>query len=160
MGSTDWNSVQLKRVNSGSLIDFTVDPPPPAAPQQHTSPENTSLPSNDGDWASFDNVGQEKVSPAASNAGTVEFALSQLSTQGPATTSQVATSPTSGITASARTNDMGQWPQVEQQHQTSLFPANRSQPVNPPFRSTVPVDQASCVLFFLPPHSSREVFLN
>ena len=148
MGSTDGNSVQLKTVNSGSLIDFTADPEPPvaAAPHQPIPQQNISPPSNGGDWASFDNAAQQKAPPAAANSGSLESALSQLSTPGPAPLSQVATLPTSGVGAYPKTNDMGQWP-TTQQHQTSLFPADLSQSSNLPFNAPVAGGQAS--LFFV-----------
>lgn len=164
IGSTDGNSAQLKRVNSGSLIDFTADSQPPvAATTEQPTQQNIFLPSNGGDWASFDNVGQEKVSHAAVNAGSIESTLSQLSTLGPANTSLVASLPTSGIGASVKTDDIGQWSQV-QQHQTSLFPANVGQHMNPPSSSSDPTRQASaffllCVASFVTSVSSCEIFL-
>ena len=155
MGYTDANSVQLKKANSGSLIgsliDFTDDPEHPVAVAtlQPIQQQNISPPSNGGDWASFDNAGQQKAPPASANSGIMESALSQLSTPGPAPTSQVSTLPTSGVGAYPKNNGMGQWP-TTQQHQTSLFPADLSQSSNLPFNA--PRGQASlfvCVRFVL-----------
>ena len=148
MVSTDGNSLQLKRVNSGSLIDFTADPEPPvaAAPQQPIPQQNISAPLNGGDWASFDNAAQQKAPHAAANLGTFESALSQLSTPEPASTSQMSTLPTSGVGAYPKTNDIGQWP-MAQQRQPSLFPANLSQSANPPFNAPVVGGQVSLFVF-------------
>ncbi|XP_043723938.1 probable ADP-ribosylation factor GTPase-activating protein AGD14 isoform X2 [Telopea speciosissima] len=91
LGSLDENSVELKRANSGSLIDFNADPEPPmaaAAPQAQSTPPPTSqsVPhpamsssTDSNSWASFDFASQEKVSQAQPNMNTLEFVLSQLS---------------------------------------------------------------------------------
>ncbi|XP_058074747.1 probable ADP-ribosylation factor GTPase-activating protein AGD14 isoform X2 [Magnolia sinica] len=86
--STDRGSAEIKRVNSGSLIDFNLDPEPPVAAassdpftgQIQTVPQPTTSPSVDGgNWASFGFAGQEKAPQSPSNATTLESALSQLS---------------------------------------------------------------------------------
>ncbi|KAJ4952523.1 hypothetical protein NE237_029355 [Protea cynaroides] len=98
LGSLDGNSVELKKANSGSLIDFNPDPEPPvaaAAPQAQPTPPPTSqsVPhpamsssTDSNNWASFDFSSQEKVSQTQSNAfrsstgtNTLESLLSQLS---------------------------------------------------------------------------------
>nr|XP_029118962.1 probable ADP-ribosylation factor GTPase-activating protein AGD14 isoform X2 [Elaeis guineensis] len=80
-GSTDGNSVQLKRANSGNLIAFSADPLPSAAeaPQQAVPQEMASPSAGGGDWASFDVTGQQKAPQAVANVNTLESALAQLS---------------------------------------------------------------------------------
>lgn len=160
MGSNDENSAQSKRVDLGTLIDFTEDPEPPvAAASQPSIPQQTNiLSSNGGDWASFDNVGQQpaartiapEIAPqTAANAGLSDSALAQLSTPGPAPTPHMPPFPLSGVNMSHKINDGGKWPAV-QQHQASIFSADLSQPANPPFNAPVAGSQASlfvCVMF-------------
>lgn len=154
LGSSDENPTQSKSVNLGSLIDFTTDPEPPvtAAPQQPIPQQTT--PSNGGDWASFDNVGQQTAPQTttpqtATSAGTLESALAQLSTPGTAPMAHMSKLTLSGVDTSHKING-GKWP-AAQQHQTSLFSADLSQPANPPFNAAVAGDQASlfvlCGLF-------------
>lgn len=89
LGSTQRNSVQLKRASSGGLINFSAAPKLPevaAAPQtQQTLPstgpsliEPMTSSINDGNWAVFDSPAQEKVSQAPSNTETLDSMLSQL----------------------------------------------------------------------------------
>lgn len=86
LGSSNGNPVEVKVENSGSLIDFDVDPEPPiaaAVPQAQqtfvTQPTgNSATSTNDNNWASFDVAPEAKVSQAPSNVNTLDV-LSQLS---------------------------------------------------------------------------------
>lgn len=99
LGSNDGGSVELKRENLGSLIDFNADPEPPAITssppaQLSTTPvaqpvTQATGPSVDGgNWASFEFAPQAPAQPhphppaqpqAPSGANTLESLLSQLS---------------------------------------------------------------------------------
>ncbi|KAK9273024.1 hypothetical protein L1049_017831 [Liquidambar formosana] len=75
-GSADRNPVELKRVNSGSLIHLGSDPKPPdaaAVPQTQQVPPSI----DGGNWASFTSSEKEKASHAP-NANTLESLLFQL----------------------------------------------------------------------------------
>ncbi|XXG56078.1 hypothetical protein AAC387_Pa03g3587 [Persea americana] len=128
MGSTDGNSVELKRVNSGTLIDFSADPEPPvaAAPNdlfaaQPVQQPTTAIPSDGGgNWASFDFAAQEKAPQAPSSANTLESALSQLA-PGSAPVGNNSILPVGGVDSFVTASVGVQWPTM-QQHQPSLFP--------------------------------------
>lgn len=90
LGSSDGGTIEPKRENLGSLIDFNADPEPPVttstpSAQSPTAPvakpvTQTTSPSVDGNWASFDFAPQAPVQPKApSSANTLESLLSQLS---------------------------------------------------------------------------------
>lgn len=136
-GPNDGNSVELKRVNSGSLIDFSADPEPPAAGvAQESFPQQTvSTPANSGGWASFDISSQQKAPEAASTAGDLESVFAQLSVH--ASTSEVnsAVSPAASIDSFPIANNGGQWPAAQQQ--ASTFPIASSQSTNPLVHSLV-----------------------
>ncbi|XP_042486073.1 mucin-17-like isoform X2 [Macadamia integrifolia] len=108
LGSLDGNSVELKRANSGSLIDFNADPEPsvtPAAPQAQPTPPppaNPSVPhtatsssTDSNNWASFDLASQEKLSQAHSNVNTLESILYQLSSPAVPHVDNISTTPVS-----------------------------------------------------------------
>lgn len=86
LGSSNGNPGELKRENSGILIDFDADPETPAAA---TVPQTQSLPvqpitqpissSNDNNWASFDFGAEAKVSQSPVNMNALDPVLSQLS---------------------------------------------------------------------------------
>ncbi|KAF8393326.1 hypothetical protein HHK36_021567 [Tetracentron sinense] len=111
LGSIDGNSVELKGVNPGSLIDFNDDPEPPdaaAVPQTQQMPpppigqsvtltRPTSSSINDDNWASFDFATQETVSQAPSNANTLESVLSQLSAPAVLPIDSMSPIPSSGV---------------------------------------------------------------
>ncbi|KAK9268766.1 hypothetical protein L1049_000528 [Liquidambar formosana] len=86
LGSTNENPVELKRENSGILIDFDANPEPPVSSsvpqtQQTTIGQSIAQPvssSTDNNWASFDFAPEAKVSQAPSNANTLDSVLSQL----------------------------------------------------------------------------------
>ncbi|XP_068652025.1 probable ADP-ribosylation factor GTPase-activating protein AGD14 isoform X2 [Aristolochia californica] len=94
LGSTEGNQTELKRVNSGSLIDFNADPETPAAtaatndlfsgqPAQQplAAPQSSSDGSN---WASFGLNTEDKAAAAPLNSSnTLESQLSQLSAPAP-----------------------------------------------------------------------------
>uniref|UniRef100_A0A1D1YEC7 Putative ADP-ribosylation factor GTPase-activating protein AGD14 n=1 Tax=Anthurium amnicola TaxID=1678845 RepID=A0A1D1YEC7_9ARAE len=127
LASTDSNPVELKRVNSGSLIDFNADPEPPvAAAPQPPAPQPINSPANGGDWASFDSVPQQKAPQAVSNLSTLESALAELSVPVAPPLSTVSTLPNSTAIHFSLTNDAGQGP-IRQQNQPSLFPATQIQ---------------------------------
>ena len=95
MGSVDGNSPTLKRVNSGSLIDFSAEPEPPSAAAQQdlfgvssapqlsagvpqdpfavsSVPQPSTAPGLDnGGWATFDFAPQATPAPAPVPAGPV-----------------------------------------------------------------------------------------
>ncbi|XP_077211757.1 uncharacterized protein LOC143846998 isoform X2 [Tasmannia lanceolata] len=128
LGSPDGNSVELKGVNLGSLIDFNSDPEPPAVaassdPFAGPSPQQPTMsPTSDGsNWASFDFATQEKAPQAPSNATTtLESALSQLSAPAPTPAGNPSTLPLGGVDPFVKTTDGGQWSTM-QQPQPSLF---------------------------------------
>lgn len=86
LGSSNGNPGELKRENSGILIDFDAEPDPPVAAtvsqtqqplvQTITQPISSS---NDNNWASFDFAAGANVSQAPSNVNVLENVLSQLS---------------------------------------------------------------------------------
>lgn len=86
LGSATGNPIEVKLVNTGSLIDFDADPEPPAAAsipqaQQTTIPQSiahSSSATNDNNWASFDFAPENKASQPP-KANPLESALSQLS---------------------------------------------------------------------------------
>lgn len=128
MGSTDGNSVELKRVNSGILIDFSADPEPPAAAaptdlfaaQAVTQPPTTTIPSvGGGNWANFDFAAPEKAPQPPSSANTLESALSQL-VPGSSPEGSKSILPVGGVDSFVNTGVGAQWPPL-QQHQPSLF---------------------------------------
>ncbi|KAJ9688491.1 hypothetical protein PVL29_014249 [Vitis rotundifolia] len=85
LGSSNGNPGELKRENSGILIDFDADPEPPIAatvPQTQQPPVQTiaqPISSSNDNWASFDFATEAKVSQAPSNVNALETVLSQLS---------------------------------------------------------------------------------
>lgn len=85
LGSSNGNPGELKRENSGILIDFDADPEPPVAatvPQTQQPPVQTiaqPISSSNDNWASFDFATEAKVSQAPSNVNALETVLSQLS---------------------------------------------------------------------------------
>eukprot|EP00262_Sarcandra_glabra_P002995 TRINITY_DN1342_c0_g1_i1.p1 TRINITY_DN1342_c0_g1~~TRINITY_DN1342_c0_g1_i1.p1 ORF type:complete len:722 (-),score=138.14 TRINITY_DN1342_c0_g1_i1:441-2483(-) len=128
MGSADGNGVELKRVNSGSLIDFNADPGPPVPTEQHASitgqsvPQPSTTPSIDGaNWASFDLGKQEKAHQAPSNATTLESALLELSAPTTAPVGNMPALPVGAVDSFVKATQGGQWA-IMQQHQRSLFP--------------------------------------
>ncbi|XP_029118766.1 uncharacterized protein [Elaeis guineensis] len=135
-GSSVGNSVELKRVNSGSLIDFSTDPePPPAgASQQSTHQETASPPVNGGGWASFDVVAPQKAPQAASSASPLESVLAELSAPVPAPVANFSTSPVAGVDSFLKTNSGGQWPTANQQ-QLSVFSAADVKSINPSYNA-------------------------
>ncbi|XP_008793443.2 probable ADP-ribosylation factor GTPase-activating protein AGD14 isoform X2 [Phoenix dactylifera] len=132
-GSTDGNSVQLKRANSGNLISFSADPVPPAAeaPQQAVRQETASPSSGGGDWASFDVTGQQEAPQVVANVNTLESALAQLSIPESASVGNMSTLPVPGVDSSPKTQDGAQLPMMQQQ-QPLLFPVAGSQSINQP----------------------------
>ncbi|XP_059634980.1 probable ADP-ribosylation factor GTPase-activating protein AGD14 [Cornus florida] len=86
MASSNGNPAELRRENSGILIDFDAVTEPPvtaAVPQaqqiaigQSGSQPTTS--SNSDNWACFDSVTEVKVSQAPANVNSLESVLSQL----------------------------------------------------------------------------------
>ncbi|RRT52720.1 hypothetical protein B296_00003686, partial [Ensete ventricosum] len=80
-GSSTGNSVELKLVSSGSLIDFDADPVPHGvgAINQSVPQQTASLPAESGGWASFDDSSQLKVTQVRPAVSTLESVLSQLS---------------------------------------------------------------------------------
>ncbi|XP_020575889.1 probable ADP-ribosylation factor GTPase-activating protein AGD14 isoform X2 [Phalaenopsis equestris] len=124
-GPNDENSVELKRVNLGSLIDFSADPEPPVAgvAQEPFAQQKISTPANSGGWASFDVSSQQKAPEAASTSGDLETVFAQLSIQAPTTVVNSAISPAASIDSVSIANNGGQWPLV--------FPVASSQPTNP-----------------------------
>ncbi|XP_008808989.2 probable ADP-ribosylation factor GTPase-activating protein AGD14 isoform X2 [Phoenix dactylifera] len=135
-GSSAGNPVELKRVNSGSLIDFSTDPEPPAAGASHQSlpQETASPPVNGGGWASFDVVAPQKVPQAASSASPFESVLAELSAPGSAPVANFSISHVAGVDSSPRTNNGGQWPTANQHH-LSLFSAADVQSINPSYNA-------------------------
>ncbi|KAL4195429.1 hypothetical protein AMTRI_Chr05g64590 [Amborella trichopoda] len=137
MGSTDGNPPELKRQNSGSLIDFSAVPePPPATPIQQDPfasppvPQSSTTPVVDGnDWASFDFSSQEKVAAAPSTAPAAPAsAISQLLTPTTGPVGSVSM-PSMGGLESLASN--GQWhfaqQQQPQQQAPSFFPIVQQQ---------------------------------
>ncbi|XP_058111457.1 probable ADP-ribosylation factor GTPase-activating protein AGD14 [Magnolia sinica] len=128
MGSTDGNTVEVKHLTSGSLIDFTADPEPPLtippnAPVTGQSFQQPTAPSVDGgNWASFDFAPQETTPQAPSSASSLDSALAQLSATATAPAGNMPTVPTGGVQSLVG----GQWPTV-QQHPHSLFTTSGSQ---------------------------------
>ncbi|KAJ6844983.1 putative ADP-ribosylation factor GTPase-activating protein AGD14 [Iris pallida] len=148
MGSSDGNSAQVKTVNDVSLIDFSADPEPSfgaasqpsaaqttaAAPQQSVL-QTTSLPSNAGDWASFDVVNPHNVPQAVATASTLGSSTAPLSAPGPTSMVNSSVLPISGVDSSPNSNIGGKWSTM-QHHQPSLFPAGDS-------RSTIPTQNTN-----------------
>ncbi|KAF9617270.1 hypothetical protein IFM89_035214 [Coptis chinensis] len=107
LGSNNGGSVELKRANSGTLIDFNADPEPsaatavsPAQPmavpvvQPVTQPIGPSV--DGGNWASFDFAPPAPAQPQApSSANTLEDLLSQLSAPATAPVGSPSVLPTS-----------------------------------------------------------------
>ncbi|KAG0492148.1 hypothetical protein HPP92_005546 [Vanilla planifolia] len=137
-GRNDGNSVELKRVNFGSLIDFSADPLPPSAGagQEPFSQQTASVPANDGDWASFDVSHQKKAQEVATNADGLESVFAQLYVNAPASVVNSTISPATSIDPFAKPNDGVQW-QAEQQHQVSQFQVTPSPPINPQISTLV-----------------------
>ncbi|KAG1367615.1 putative ADP-ribosylation factor GTPase-activating protein AGD14 [Cocos nucifera] len=133
-GLSAGNPVEFKRVNSGSLIDFSTDPEPPAAGASHQSlpQETASLPVNGGGWASFDDVAPPKVPQAASSASPLESVLAELSAPVSAPVANFSISLVAGVDSSPRTNNGGQWPTANQHH-LSLFSAADVKSINPSY---------------------------
>ncbi|XP_077209987.1 NSP (nuclear shuttle protein)-interacting GTPase isoform X2 [Tasmannia lanceolata] len=122
LGSTDGNSVELKPVSAGSLIDFNEDPepPPPAAPHDPLSgpspQQPTTTPASDGgNWASFDFSAQEKAPQPPSNATTLESALSQLlSAPAAPPVGNTSTLSVGGVESFLKGTNGGQWSTMQQ----------------------------------------------
>ncbi|XP_031488619.1 probable ADP-ribosylation factor GTPase-activating protein AGD14 isoform X2 [Nymphaea colorata] len=88
IGSNEGNTAELKRGNSGSLIDFAEDPEPSVAAIQSDpfssqsvsqAPDGSSLGSSD--WLSLNNSSQENANVASLNPATPASVLAQLSVQ-------------------------------------------------------------------------------
>ncbi|MQL89510.1 hypothetical protein Taro_022070 [Colocasia esculenta] len=151
LASTDSNPVELKRVNSGSLIDFDANPEPSvvaAPPPLQPVPQPTNFPVNGGNWASFDSVPPQKAQQPAANLNTVESALAELSVNPAGSSPSTFSNP--HVDLFSLTSDVGQGP-VNQQNQRSLFQATPNQssvmhssvpPFNPP-PVVAPTSQAS-----------------
>ncbi|CAN6456329.1 unnamed protein product [Victoria cruziana] len=144
MASTEGSTPQLKRVNSGSLIDFSAEPEPPVTAAQpvpfssHAISQPSATPSvASNDWASFDNSSQEKAA-ATSNATKPVSVLEQLSVQTSAPVTNTSTIPVGVVNPLLTTGMGGQW-QVSQQQQTSLFPGTVGQSANVQFAQPVNV---------------------
>ncbi|XP_019052398.1 PREDICTED: probable ADP-ribosylation factor GTPase-activating protein AGD14 isoform X2 [Nelumbo nucifera] len=130
LASVDGNSVELKRANSGSLIDFNADLVPldvavavsPTQAQSTTSPTSQTvtqpplISSTDDNWASFDFATQEKVSQPPSNVDTLESVFSQLSAPAAPPLGNIPTLPSSG--AGPKTVPVG-----------NMFPVSAGNPV-------------------------------
>lgn len=128
--SNDWNSVELKRVNSGSLIDFSADPEPSAtgAAQESFAQQTVFTPANSSGWASFDVSSQEKATEAASTSGDLESVFVQLSVNASTSVANSTISPAASIDSFPIANNGGQLPAVQQQ--ASTFPVASSQSAN------------------------------
>ncbi|XP_031489591.1 probable ADP-ribosylation factor GTPase-activating protein AGD14 isoform X1 [Nymphaea colorata] len=136
MASTEGSTPQLKRVNSGSLIDFSAEPAAPVTAAQpvpfssHAVSQPSANPSvGSNNWASFDNSSQEKAAATSSNATKPVSVLEQLSVQTTAI-------PVGGVNPLLSTGMGGQW-QVTQQQQPSLFPGTDGQSANMQFAQPV-----------------------
>lgn len=120
-------------MNSGSLIDFSTDPEPPAGASQQSVPQETaSPPVNGGGWASFDVVAPQKATQAASSASPLESVLAELSAPVSALVANFSISLIAGVDSSLRTNNGGQWPTANQHH-LSLFSAADVKSINPSY---------------------------
>ncbi|CAL9109656.1 unnamed protein product [Musa acuminata var. zebrina] len=137
-GSSIGNSVELKLVSSGSLIDFDADPVPPVAGAVNQSvPQQTaSLPAESGGWASFDDSSQLKVTQVRPAVSTLESVLSQLSVPQTASAARTPSVSVAGINLFSNQTSSGQWPTM-QQHQLSPLQAHNVQSSNLPFSTPV-----------------------
>ncbi|KAA8523092.1 hypothetical protein F0562_009515 [Nyssa sinensis] len=87
LASSNGNPAELRRENSGILIDFDAVPEPPitaAVPQTLQTAMGQSIPqpatsSSVDNWACFDSATEVKVSQAPANVNSLEAVLSQLS---------------------------------------------------------------------------------
>lgn len=137
-GSSIGNSVELKLVSSGSLIDFDADSVPPVAGAVNQSvPQQTaSLPAESGGWASFDDSSQSKVTQVRPAASTLESVLSLLSVPQTASAARTPSVSVAGINLFSNQTSSGQWPTM-QQHQLSPLQAHNVQSSNLPFGTPV-----------------------
>ncbi|KAI0496465.1 hypothetical protein KFK09_022782 [Dendrobium nobile] len=127
-GPIDGNSAELKRVNSGSLIDFSADPEPPAASlaQESFALQSGSTPANSVGWASFDVSSQQKAPEAASTSGDLESVFAQLSVHASTSVVNSAISPVASNDSFPIANNGGKWPAVQQQVSPLPIASNRS----------------------------------
>lgn len=130
-GPNDGDSVELKRVNYESLIDFSADSETPAAgvAQESFAQQTASTPANSGGWASFDVSSQQKAPEAASTSGDLESVFAQLSVHASTSVVNSAISAVTSIDSFTIANNGGQWPAAQQQ--ASTFPIASIQSTNP-----------------------------
>ncbi|KAK1312659.1 putative ADP-ribosylation factor GTPase-activating protein AGD14 [Acorus calamus] len=132
LGSPDMNTVELKRVNSGSLIDFSAEPDLPAASVSTNEPlssqvspqKGTSPTTNSENWASFDFSAPGQAPQTVPSVVSLESALGQLSAPANIAVTNVPTLP---VDSFLNTTGGGQWPNGQQQQQHSSLAAAAGQ---------------------------------
>ncbi|KAK1265026.1 putative ADP-ribosylation factor GTPase-activating protein AGD14 [Acorus gramineus] len=142
LGSPDVNSVELKRVNSGSLIDFSAEPDLPAASvstneplSSQVSPQKGTRPTtNSENWASFDFSAPGQAPQTAPSVVSLESALGQLSAPANIAVTNVPTLP---VDSFLNTTGGGQWLNGQQQQQHSSLAAAAGQTSFQPFNQPV-----------------------
>ncbi|XP_039118533.1 probable ADP-ribosylation factor GTPase-activating protein AGD14 [Dioscorea cayenensis subsp. rotundata] len=131
IGSSGSNQGELKRVNSGSLIDFTADPEPLVTGTSHQPQQAASASASDQNWASFD-VPIPEIAPQVVSSSSLESVLADLSAPGSIpTASNILNMPSSGINSSPATISGAHFPEGQQQL-FSLFPATSGHTNNTP----------------------------
>lgn len=131
LGSSDGNPVELKRANSGSLIDFNINSDPPVSSTQHVPQQTVSPLASSENWASFDVVPQQKASQTSANASSIQSSLDQLLVPAIAPTGNMPSPPVSGVHALSGNNDTRQIP-VMPQNQADFFAAGNTRSALPP----------------------------